>query len=96
MAISTAVLLGACGESEPTTQPRAISVESPFEYPVALWDAGVEGETVVMIHVTDAGQVDSAYVLEPSGEAAFDSAALAGAYELRFAPARRGAERVAA
>lgn len=96
-----AALLGApaCEEPEPEperiTDPRSISTESPFRYPVALWDTGVEGESVVMVHVTDAGGVDSVYVLQRSEHPAFDSAAVAGAYELRFAPGRRGDDRVA-
>lgn len=77
------------------TRPESISVASPFTYPVALWDARVEGETVVMVRVSDIGDVDSVYVLDASGEAGFDSAAVAGAYELKFAPGRRGDQRVA-
>ena len=80
----------------PLTQPESVSLESPFRYPVALWDSAVEGETVVMVHVTDVGGVDSVYVLEPSEHAPFDSAAIAGAYELKFAPGRRGDRRIAA
>ncbi len=91
-----AVPLAACGEEEPVTQPEVISVESPFRFPVSLWDEAVQGETVVMVHVTDTGGVDSVYVLEPSGHAAFDSAAVSGAYELKFAPGRRGDRRIAA
>ncbi len=79
---------------EPVTNPEAISVESPFRYPIELWDAGVEGEPVVMVHVTNMGAVDSVYLLEPSGEAAFDSAAVDGARALKFAPGRRGDRRV--
>jgi TonB family protein len=82
-------------EPEPVTEPRSLAVESPFEYPVELWDSGVQGESVVMVHVTDAGAVDSVYLLERSSHAAFDSAAVTGAYELRFAPGRRGDERIA-
>lgn len=93
-----AALAVGCEEPEvpvTETQPRSVSVESPFGYPVALWDTGVEGETVVMVHVTDVGAVDSVYVVERSGHAAFDSTAVAGAYELKFAPGRRGDQRVA-
>ncbi|MBW3554859.1 MAG: energy transducer TonB [Gemmatimonadetes bacterium] len=79
----------------PLTDPVPLSDESPFRYPIGLWDRRVEGETVLMVHVTDMGAVDSAYVLLSSGEAAFDSAALAGSGALRFAPARRGEDRVA-
>lgn len=95
VALLVALGLAGCGEPEPVTRPQTLSVESPFRYPVALWDAGLEGQTVVMIHVTDVGGVDSVYVLEPSADAAFDSAAVDGAYALKFAPGRRGAERVA-
>lgn len=63
---------------------------SAFEFPLELWDRGVEGEAVVRLRVTSAGVVDSAAIHESSGEAAFDEAALAGALELRFDPARQG------
>ena len=82
-------------EEVPVTEPVPLSDDSPFRYPIPLWDRGVEGETVLMVHVTDMGAVDSAYVLLSSGEAAFDSAALAGSGALLFAPSRRGEDRVA-
>jgi TonB family protein len=90
------VLLAGCGEDDGVVQePEIISVDSPFKYPVAMWDEGVEGETLVMVRVTEVGRVDSVYVLESSGEAAFDSAAVHGARDLRFSPGRREAKRVA-
>ena len=67
---------------------------SPFEYPVALWDERVQGETLLLVHVTAVGDVDSAYVHTSSGVAALDSAAVAGALQLRFSPARQGNKRV--
>lgn len=87
-------LVAACGGDEPVTDPRPISVESPFRYPIDEWDGDVEGEVVVMVHVTAVGDVDSVYVLESSGQPALDSAALAGTRELDFAPGRRGDERI--
>lgn len=96
--LAVVVLAVGCEEPEVEvveTQPHSVTVESPFGYPVALWNTGVEGETVVMVHVTDDGAVDSVYVAERSGHAAFDSTAVAGAYELKFAPGRRGDRRVA-
>ena len=94
--LGLALALGACDpEPKPDTNPRTLSVESPFHYPLDLWDRRVEGETVVMVYVTDMGAVDSVYVLEPSGEAAFDSAAVEGARSLKFAPGRRGDDRIA-
>ena len=86
--------LAACGGDEPVTDPEPISVESPFRYPIEEWDADVEGEVVVMVHVTAVGDVDSVYVLESSGQPAFDSAAVAGARALDFAPGRRGDRRI--
>lgn len=95
--VGVGVVLGgaACAADEPVTLPEPISVESPFRYPIALWDERAEGETVVMIHVTDEGAVDSVYVLASSGRPAFDSSAVAGARQLRFAPGRRGDRYVA-
>ncbi len=77
------------------SDPAPLSTESPFRYPIELWDRGVEGETTLMVHVTARGVVDTAYVLVSSGEPVLDSAAIAGSRDLRFAPARRGENRVA-
>ncbi|MFW5947612.1 MAG: energy transducer TonB [Gemmatimonadota bacterium] len=88
------LMVAACGGDEPVTEPEPVSVESPFRYPVAAWDADLEGRVVVMVHVTATGAADSVYVLESSGQAALDSAAMAGARELAFAPGRRGDRRI--
>lgn len=84
----------ACSEPLPQTPPRQLS-ESTFHYPEELWNARIEGETLLEIHVSETGAVDSAHVRESSGHAEFDSAAVIGARELRFEPARRGDEPVA-
>jgi TonB family protein len=47
------------------------------------------------VRVTEEGAVDSVYVLESSGQAAFDSAAVHGALDLRFHPGRKDERRVA-
>ncbi|MEN8373952.1 MAG: energy transducer TonB [Gemmatimonadota bacterium] len=75
-------------------QPTPLFEAPPFEFPLALWDRGVEGQTVLMVHITPLGMVDSAYVHESSGYAQFDSAAIAGAHLLRFMPGKRGERRV--
>lgn len=92
-----ALAFGAACEKEPVPEspPRQLSA-STFQYPEDLWDAGVEGETVLRLFVTPAGTVDSTAVERTSGHAGFDEAAVAGARELRFEPARRGEERVGA
>jgi TonB family protein len=90
------VAVTACAEEEVVVQePELIEHDSPFRYPVDLWDEGTEGETIVMVRVTPTGGVDSVYVAESSGYAAFDSAAVSGARELRFVPGRRDDRRVA-
>lgn len=84
----------ACGSDEPIEAPRPLTAESPFEFPLVLWDEGIEGETLLMVHVTTLGEVDSTYIKESSGYAEFDSAAVAGARSLRFAPGRKGDKRI--
>lgn len=87
-----------CGDppaSEPVEEPTPMPGASPFAYPVELWDLGIEGEATLMVHVTERGAVDSAYVLTSSGFAEFDLAAVQGAHALQFSPAQRGDERIA-
>jgi TonB family protein len=91
---SLALGLAACADDGVSREPELLTLDSPFHYPIQLWDDGVEGETIIMVQVTDMGGVDSVYVLESSGQPAFDSAAVSGARELRFAPARRDERRV--
>jgi protein TonB len=94
---SSALLLAAlagCASDAPLVLPVPVEQESPFIYPEALWDEGVEGQAVVMVHVNEGGAVDSVYVRSTSGYEAMDSAALQGARVLRFEPGRRGAEPV--
>ena len=93
LAIAASVLV-ACDDA-PVVQPSPIEGPSPFQYPVALWDRGVQGETVLMVHVTASGEVDSATVNRSSGQDAFDEAAVRGAYKLRFLPGHRGGEKMA-
>jgi periplasmic protein TonB len=83
--------LAACGgPPEPITQPELMPDPSPFVYPTALWDQKMRGETLLLMHVTAGGQVDSVTVSNSSGRAEFDSAAVTGARKLRFVPGRRG------
>jgi periplasmic protein TonB len=84
-----------CAEELPETPPRQLE-GSPFHYPEDLWDAGQEGETILRLYVTEAGAVDSVRVEQASQYPAFDSAAVLGARDLRFEPARRGEEALGA
>ncbi|HYH79101.1 MAG TPA: energy transducer TonB [Longimicrobium sp.] len=95
-ALAAALLLAGCErEPVPETPPRQVS-ESPFQYPEELWDAQVEGQSTLRLFISDRGTVDTARLEKSSGYAAFDSAALAGSRQLRFEPATRGGEAVAA
>lgn len=77
-------------ERRPVVETEPVALTPPsFQYPEDLWDAGVQGKTVLRILITEQGSVDSARVETPSGYAAFDSAALAGTSALRFDPAKR-------
>ncbi len=80
---------------ETLTVPALLTETLPFEYPPDAWERGVGGETVLRLHITDAGVVDSVHVVQSSGDASLDSASVAGARRLRYRPARRGDETVA-
>ncbi len=75
-------------ESEP---PVALNPDMPIAYPPALFDQKVEGDVTLRLFVDSTGKLvrESTRVAEPSGYPALDSAALAGATSLRFAPAKR-------
>ena len=80
------------GGDQGIERPTPLFSESPVEYPLELWDQDVEGSTIVRVLVNREGGVDSVAVLESSGHAALDSAALHGARSMEFAPARRAGE----
>lgn len=93
LALTMAGLVACAGDQE-IDQPSPLVAQMPIVYPLALWDQDIEGETLLRVRVTDTGVVDSVEVMESSGYAAFDSAAIAGARELRFEPARRDGKRI--
>lgn len=71
--------------------PVALNGDSPIQYPPALFDQKVEGDVVLRLFVDSTGHLrpESTKVAESSGYPALDSAAVAGAAQLHFAPARR-------
>jgi protein TonB len=99
LALLSCVFLGgtaaACREAEPVTPPKQMP-GSPFHYPEELWDAGVEGETVLRLWVNPEGAVDSVQVERTSDYPAFDSSAVNGARDLQFEPAQQGGAAVGA
>jgi protein TonB len=89
-------LFWGCGEGQGVDPPEPLFGEASVRYPLDLWDDGVEGETLLRVLVSATGGVDSVEVLQPSGFAELDSAAVKGARNFRFNPARRGDRRVTA
>src|SRR3989442_2802314 len=71
--------------------PVALNPDVPIAYPPASYEQKVEGDVTLRLFVDSTGKLipESTRVAEPSGYAALDSAALAGAAALRFAPAKR-------
>ncbi len=86
--------MSGCSGDQEIESPSPLSASVPIDYPLDLWDQGIEGSSMLRVRVTDLGAVDSVVVLESSGYPAFDSSAVRGARTLRFKPARRGDKRI--
>lgn len=93
-AVTWTFVLAACAGEAQLDRPVPLYGEEPIEYPIGLWDEGVEGTTLVRLRVTDTGVVDSVEVMESAGHPGLDSAAVAGARQLRFEPGRRDGKRI--
>ncbi|MEZ4415394.1 MAG: energy transducer TonB [Gemmatimonadota bacterium] len=87
------VLLGACSGERRIEQPVPLYGESPVEYPLELWDQGVEGEVVLRVLVDEDGAIDSVAVETSSGHQGLDSAAIEGVRSMQFTPARLNGRR---
>ncbi|MCZ6478238.1 MAG: energy transducer TonB [Gemmatimonadetes bacterium] len=70
--------------------PTLLNERLPFEYPTDAWRDRIGGETVLRLRISSDGIVDSITVERSSGHRSLDSAAVAGATELRYKPARQG------
>jgi TonB family protein len=96
--VISAVFLACAEASEDasTTDPALLTRELPFVYPPALYAARVEGDVALRLYIDSLGLVvqESTTVVEPSGHAEFDSAAVAGAPYLEFQPARNEGARI--
>ncbi|MDH3495291.1 MAG: TonB family protein [Gemmatimonadota bacterium] len=79
------------GASRGFEAPVLMNPEAPVRYPATLYNSRTDGSVVLRLYVNEAGTVipESTRVAEGSGQAAFDSAAVAGVPAMRFAPARR-------
>jgi protein TonB len=73
----------------PDSLPVMQNSELPFKYPPELYAQKVQGNVTLRIHIDTAGRVhsESTTVIESSGYAALDSAAVTGSRVLRFRPA---------
>ncbi|MEP6618111.1 MAG: energy transducer TonB [bacterium] len=78
------------GTSQPDELPKVLNTDVPFRYPAPLYARRIQGNVTLRLYLDRDGRVqpDSTRVEEPSGYPALDSAALRGATELRFVPAR--------
>jgi TonB family protein len=76
----------------PFVMPVLMNEKLPFKYPQSAWQRGVGGETVLRIHIASTGAVDTVAIANSSGDRSLDSAAVAGARQLRYQPAQRGDE----
>ena len=95
-AVAGCLLVQACeAPIEEVQPPIPIPDPTPIAYPEGLWDRGVQGETEVLIHIDEMGDVDSVLVSKSSGYSDFDSAAVNGVRRLRFTPGQRGDRRIA-
>jgi TonB family protein len=102
LGVAALLLCAACGRGgdaaarQGTEMPVAINSESPFQYPADLFDQGVEGEVRLRLFVDSLGRVvqDSTRVASSSGTLGFDSVALRGSVDLRFAPGRKDGQPV--
>jgi TonB family protein len=80
----------------PDEMPALVNAELPFRYPAELYARKVQGNVTLKLFIDRDGRVvpDSTRVDEPSGYAALDSAALKGAPELHFVPAKLHGEAI--
>ncbi len=93
------LLLGvstACGGDPPgtITPPEPLYQKLDVVYPITLWDREVEGRTILRVRIDEDGTVGEVRVTVPSGEAAFDTAAVRGLRAARFSPALRDGEEI--
>ena len=75
--------------------PSLKTQELPFRYPANLWRAGIEGEVLLKVHITQLGEVDSVRLERSSGVPRLDSIAMNGAHQLKYHPATQGETAVA-
>jgi len=85
------------GGAGPDELPVMTNKQAPFRYPSAAYSKKIQGNTVLRIFIDANGNVapDSTSVAEASGTPALDSAAIVGARELHFVPAKKNGQPMA-
>jgi TonB family protein len=85
------------GGAGPDELPVMTNKQAPFRYPSAAYSQKIQGNTVLRIFIDANGNVapDSTTVAEASGTPALDSAAIVGARELHFIPAKKNGQPMA-
>jgi TonB family protein len=71
--------------------------QAPFRYPPAAYSQKIQGNTVLRIYIDANGNVlaDSTSLQESSGNVSLDSAAVVGARQLHFVPAKKAGQGMA-
>jgi protein TonB len=98
LALAVAACAGPAGKGGVGEESPPVALGEPaVEYPPAIFMQGISGTVDLRLFVDSAGQVvpESTTVEQSSGYAALDSAALAAAPKLRYAPGRRDGRPVA-
>lgn len=78
----------------PDELPVMTNKQPPFRYPTAAYTKKIQGNTILRIFIDADGNVqpDSTTIAEASGTPALDSAAIVGARELHFIPAKKNGQ----
>jgi TonB family protein len=81
----------------PDEMPALVNADLPFRYPAELYARKVQGNVTLKLFIDRDGRVvpDSIRIDEASGHVALDSAAVKGAPELHFVPAKLHGEAIA-
>ena len=81
----------------PDELPAMVNTELPFRYPASLYTRRAQGNVTLRLFIDQDGRVapESTHVAESSGFPAMDSAAVTGARDLRFVPAKLHGEPMA-
>ena len=78
-------------EKRPDSLPLMINKRPPFQYPAALLAKKIQANVTLRIHIDSTGRVvpESTTIAQSSNVPEFDSAAVRGSRDLRFAPAKK-------